>query len=161
MMKIVRICAWLVALIAPASWAADGLITVKSSSSPKQTIDRLEKMVKEKGMTVFARIDHAAGAAKVGRTLPPTELLIFGNPQGGTPLMECAQSAGIDLPMKAMAWQDASGQVWIGYNDPEWIARRHEAGSAQAEGKRFPDWWMRRPPNRLCRSAHFFCAWAS
>ena len=69
-------------------------------------------------MTVFVRVDHAAGAAKVGKTLRPTELLVFGNPQGGTPLMECAQSAGIDLPMKAMAWQDAKGQSWIGYNDP-------------------------------------------
>ena len=77
-------------------------------------------------VNVFLRVDHAAGAKKIGRDLRPTELLVFGNPQGGTPLMECAQSAGIDLPLKALAWQDASGQVWLGYNDPQFIARRHE-----------------------------------
>ncbi len=72
------------------------------------------------------RLDHAAGAKKVGKELRPTELLVFGNPQGGTPLLECAQSAGIDLPLKALAWQDASGQVWLGYNDPQFLANRHE-----------------------------------
>ncbi len=81
---------------------------------------------------MFARIDHAAGAARIGKTLRPTELLIFGNPQGGTPLMECAQSAGIDLPLKAMAWEDAQGQAWLGYNDPAWIAQRHGAASCPA-----------------------------
>jgi uncharacterized protein (DUF302 family) len=118
-------CAWLLLIGIPAAWAADGLIAVKSAHAPKETLDRLERLVKEKGMTVFTRVDHAAGAAKIGKTLRPTELLIFGNPQGGTPLMECAQSAGIDLPMKALAWQDESGQVWLGYNDPVWIAQRH------------------------------------
>ena len=78
---------------------------------------------------MFARIDHAAGAQKVGKTLRPTELLIFGNPQGGTPLMECAQSAGIDLPLKALVWEDAQGQSWLGYNDPAWLAQRHGAAS--------------------------------
>ena len=105
--------------------AADGLIALKSPHGARETIDRLEEVVKAKGLNVFARIDHAAGAAKVGKSLRATELLIFGNPQGGTPLMECAQSAGIDLPLKALAWQDDSGQVWLGYNDPEWLARRH------------------------------------
>ena len=76
---------------------------------------------------IFARIDHAAGAQKIGKTLRPTELLIFGNPQGGTPLMECAQSAGIDLPLKALAWEDAAGQVWLGYNDPHYLVARHDA----------------------------------
>jgi uncharacterized protein (DUF302 family) len=76
-------------------------------------------------MTVFARLDHSAGAAKVGKTLRPTILLIFGNPQGGTPFMECSQSVGIDLPLKALAWQDADGGVWLGYNDPDFIAQRH------------------------------------
>jgi uncharacterized protein (DUF302 family) len=77
-------------------------------------------------MTVFARIDHAAGAKKIGKSLRPTELLIFGNPKGGTPLMECAQSAGIDLPLKALVWEDAFAQVWLGYNDPAYLAKRHE-----------------------------------
>lgn len=106
-------------------WSAEGLIVVKSSHSVKETIDRLETVVKGKGMTIFARIDHTAGAAKVGKTLRPTILLIFGNPQGGTPFMECSQSVGIDLPLKALAWQDADGGVWLGYNDPAFIAQRH------------------------------------
>lgn len=88
----------------------------------------MEDVVKQRGLTVFARIDHAAGAAKIGKTLRPTEVLIFGNPQGGTPLMECAQSAGIDLPLKALVWEDSTGQVWVGYNDPAYLAKRHEAG---------------------------------
>jgi uncharacterized protein (DUF302 family) len=109
--------------------AADGLIQVKSAHAPKLTLDRFEAAAKERGLMVFARIDHAAGAQKVGKTLRPTELLIFGNPQGGTPLMECAQSAGIDLPLKALAWEDAQGQSWLGYNDPAWLAQRHGAAS--------------------------------
>ena len=105
--------------------AADGLIALKSPHSAVVTMNRLEDIAKQRGLTVFARIDHAAGAAKVGKTLRPTEVLIFGNPQGGTPLMECAQSAGIDLPLKALVWEDASSQVWIGYNDPAYLAQRH------------------------------------
>jgi uncharacterized protein (DUF302 family) len=85
--------------------------------------------VKQRGLTVFARIDHAAGAAKVSKTLRPTELLIFGNPQGGTPLMECAQTSGIDLPLKALVWQDKAAQVWLGYNDPAFLAQRHGAAA--------------------------------
>ena len=107
--------------------AADGLIEIKSANSVKDTITKLEAIAKERGLNIFARIDHAAGAQKIGKTLRPTELLIFGNPQGGTPLMECAQTAGIDLPLKALAWQDASGQVWLGYNDPQFLAARHGA----------------------------------
>ena len=105
--------------------AADGLIAVKSPHSAKDTMNRLEDLAKQRGLIVFARIDHAAGASKVGKSLRPTELLIFGNPQGGTPLMECAQSAGIDLPLKALVWEDASSQVWLGYNDPAFLAQRH------------------------------------
>jgi uncharacterized protein (DUF302 family) len=88
-------------------------------------MDRLETLAKRKDMTIFARIDHAAGAAKVGKKLRSTELLVFGNPQGGTPFMECNQTVGIDLPLKALVWEDASGQVWLGYNDSEFLARRH------------------------------------
>jgi uncharacterized protein (DUF302 family) len=112
-------------------WAqqADGLITVTSPHTAAQTMTRLEALVKERGLNVFARVDHAAGAAKVGKTLRPTELLIFGNPQGGTPLMECAQTAGIDLPLKALVWQDEAGKVMLSYNDPEYLAKRHGAAS--------------------------------
>ena len=92
-------------------------------------MDKLEELVKQRGLSVFARIDHAAGAAKVNKSLRATELLIFGNPQGGTPLMECAQTAGIDLPLKALVWEDAAGQVWLGYNDPAYLAQRHGAAA--------------------------------
>ena len=115
----------------PAS-AADGLLALKSSYTAKDTMNRFEEAAKQRGLNVFARIDHAAGAAKVGKTLRPTEVLIFGNPQGGTPLMECAQSVGIDLPLKALVWEDAQGQVWLGYNDPAWLAARHGAAACPA-----------------------------
>jgi uncharacterized protein (DUF302 family) len=105
----------------------NGLTTVPSAHSVKATIDRLESEVKSKGLTVFARIDHAAGASEVGLPLRPTELLIFGNARGGTPLMQAAQTVGIDLPLKALAWQDADGKVWLSYNEPAWIAQRHHA----------------------------------
>ncbi|HEY4039091.1 MAG TPA: DUF302 domain-containing protein [Burkholderiaceae bacterium] len=111
---------------------ATGLISAKSPYGPKETMDRLVAVVEQKGMTIFARIDHAAGAAKVGQTLRPTEVLIFGNPKGGTPFMQCAQSVGIDLPLKALVWQDASGQVWLGYNDVSFIAKRHEVSDCPA-----------------------------
>ena len=118
------VAALLLAMLSPAR-AADGLIAVKSPYGAKETMDRLESALKEKGMTIFARVDHAAGAAKIGKKLGPTEVLIFGNPQGGTPFMECGQTVGIDLPLKALVWEDGSGQVWLGYNDPAYLARRH------------------------------------
>jgi uncharacterized protein (DUF302 family) len=108
--------------------AADGLRTIRSSYGPKDTMNRLEAEVKAKGMTVFARIDHAAGAAGAGLSLRPTELLIFGNAKAGTPLMQSAQTIGIDLPLKALVWQDASGNTWLSYNDPGWLAKRHGLG---------------------------------
>jgi uncharacterized protein (DUF302 family) len=104
---------------------ADGLTTIPSNHSVKDTIDRLEAEVKAKGMTVFARVDHAKGARDVGMELRPTEVLMFGHARGGTPLMQAQQTAGIDLPLKALAWEDAAGKVWLAYNDPEWIAARH------------------------------------
>lgn len=112
-------------VLAAGAFAADGLVAVKSARGAKDTMTRLEEVVKQRGLNVFARIDHAAGAAKIGKALRPTELLIFGNPQGGTPLMECEQTAGIDLPLKALVWEDPSGQVWLGYNDPAFLAQRH------------------------------------
>lgn len=108
--------------------AADGMIVLKSSHGVKETIDRFEAAAKGKGLNIFLRLDHAAGAKKIDKALRPTELLVFGNPQGGTPLMLCAQSAGIDLPLKALAWQDDAGQVWLGYNDPQFLAARHKPG---------------------------------
>jgi uncharacterized protein (DUF302 family) len=108
--------------------AADGLITIRSSCGPKETMNRLEAEVKTKGLTVFAHIDHAAGAAAVGLPLGPTDLLIFGNAKGGTPLMQSIQTVGIDLPLKVLVWQDASGNTWLSYNDPNWIAKRHGVG---------------------------------
>jgi uncharacterized protein (DUF302 family) len=110
--------------------AADGLTTIPSSHGPKETIDRLEAEVKVKGLTVFARIDHAAGAVEVGLALRPTAVLIFGNARGGTPLMQANQTVGIDLPLKALVWQDAAGKTWLSYNDPAWLARRHGLGPA-------------------------------
>ena len=118
--------------IATAASAADGLVAVKSPHNAKDTMSRLEDVVKQRNLVVFARIDHAAGAMKIGKSLRPTEVLIFGNPQGGTPLMECAQSAGIDLPLKALVWEDASAQVWLGYNDPGYLMTRHGAAQCPA-----------------------------
>ena len=110
--------------------AVDGLISIKSSNGPQETVDKLEAAVKAKGLTIFAKVDHAAGAAAVGMPLQPTQLIIFGNAKGGTPLMQAAQTSGIDLPMKVLVWQDASGDTWLSYNDPEWIAKRHGLGHA-------------------------------
>jgi len=108
--------------------AADGLITIKSGFGPEDTMKRLEAEVKAKGLTVFARVDHAAGAAAVGLPLRPTDLLIFGNAKGGTPLMQQAQTLGIDLPLKALVWQDEQGATWLSYNDPAYLAGRHGVG---------------------------------
>jgi uncharacterized protein (DUF302 family) len=110
--------------VSPAS-ADNGLISIKSSHNVKKTGDRLENILKAKEMTVFIRINHAENAQKVGKKLRPTELIIFGNPKVGTPLMLNSQSAAIDLPQKALIWEDEAGQVWFTYNDPKYIATRH------------------------------------
>jgi uncharacterized protein (DUF302 family) len=109
----------------------EGLTTIASSFGPKETMDRLEAEIRGKGMTVFARIDHAGGAAEAGLELRPTELIIFGNARGGTSLMQAPQTAGIDLPLKALVWQDAAGKTWISYNEPGWIAQRHSVANAE------------------------------
>jgi uncharacterized protein (DUF302 family) len=106
--------------------AGEGMVDVQSAHSVTATADRLESILGAKGMTVFARIDHAAGAEKVGKSLPPTQLLIFGNPKVGTPLMLCGRSIAIDLPQKALIWEDAAGKVWISYNDPKFLKLRHD-----------------------------------
>jgi uncharacterized protein (DUF302 family) len=110
--------------------AIDGLTTIASSFGPKETLDRLEAQIKAKGLTVFARVDHAAGAAAVGMTLRPTEVVVFGNARGGTPLMQDKQTAGIDLPLKYLVWQDEAAKTWLSYNEPGWIAHRHGLGTA-------------------------------
>jgi uncharacterized protein (DUF302 family) len=112
--------------------AAQGLTTIKSSHGPQETMNRLDAAVKAKGMMVFARIDHSAGASEVGLSLNPTAVLIFGNAKGGTPLMQSVQTIGIDLPLKALVWQDASGDTWLSYNDPAWLAKRHGLGATEA-----------------------------
>ncbi len=110
--------------------AAAGMTTVVSSFGPKETMDRLEAEISAKGMTVFARVDHAAGAAAVGLELRPTELLIFGTAKAGTALMQADQAIGIDLPLKALVYEDAAGKVWLAYNDPHWLAQRHQLAAA-------------------------------
>ena len=109
----------------------EGITSIPSNFGPKETMDRLEAEIRARGMTVFVRIDHAAGAAEVGLTLRPTELIIFGNARGGTPLMQSVQTIGIDLPLKALVWQDAGGKTWISYDEPNWIAQRHGVANAE------------------------------
>lgn len=106
--------------------AGQGIVSVKSMHNVQETADRLESVLQSKGMTVIARINHSAAAQNAGMTLRPTELLIFGNPKVGTPLMQCQQSIALDLPQKALIWEDESGTVWISYNDPEYLADRHD-----------------------------------
>lgn len=110
--------------------AADGVITKPSSNSVPATLDRLEALVKEKGFTVFARIDHAAGAKRVGEKLRPTELLVFGNPKVGTALLLKGQGVALDLPIRVAVWEDANGMVWMAYNDPAWLVQRYEISDA-------------------------------
>jgi uncharacterized protein (DUF302 family) len=105
-----------------------GLVTRQSAYDFATTLERLVAALEAKGVTIFARIDHAAGAASVGLALRPTTLILFGNPAAGTPLMQAAQTTGIDLPLKALVWRDADGAVKFTYNDPAWIAARHDLG---------------------------------
>jgi len=109
----------------------EGLTTVPSRFGPKETMDRLATEIQAREMKVFARIDHAAGAAEVGLTLRPTELIIFGNARGGTPFMQSVQTVGIDLPLRVLVWEDAAGKTWLSYNEPGWIARRHGVSDAE------------------------------
>jgi uncharacterized protein (DUF302 family) len=110
----------------------NGLVSVQSPVSANETLDRLLAALATRKLTVFARIDHAAGAASVGLPLRPTEVVMFGNPKGGTALMQDRQSAGIDLPLKALIFEDADGKAWLSYNDPAWIAQRHGLGATSA-----------------------------
>lgn len=113
--------------------AGNGLISLESRFGVAETIDRLVATATGAGLRVFARIDHAAGAHEIGAPLRPTELLIFGHPKGGTPLMQDHQLAGIDLPIKALAWEDEQGKVWLSYNEAQWLAERHGLGEASRD----------------------------
>ena len=107
----------------------NGLVSVQSRVSARETLDRLLAALAERKLVVFSRVDHAAGAASVGLSLRPTEVVIFGNPKGGTALMQDRQSSGIDLPLKALVWEDADGKAWLTYNDPAWVAKHHGLGA--------------------------------
>ena len=108
---------------------ADGLIACVSKFGPKETMDRLAAAVTSRGISIVAGIDHAAAAAAIGMELRPTEVLIFGNPRAGTPLMQAVQSVGIDLPLKALVWHDEGGTTRLAYNDSQWLAQRHGVGA--------------------------------
>ncbi|MCB8821049.1 DUF302 domain-containing protein [Microvirga rosea] len=110
--------------------AESGLISIPSPVSVRETVDRVVALLETKGLTIFARIDHGANADRAGIDLRPTELLIFGTPQAETPLMQARQTVGLDLPLKALAWEDEHGKVWLTYNDPAWLAQRHDLGEA-------------------------------
>ncbi len=124
-MRLLLIALLLSALSTPAL-ATEGMIRLPSQHSVSITADRLVNLLESKGMTVFSRIDHAAGAQKVGLDLRPTTLVIFGNPKVGSPLMQCRQTTAIDLPQKALIWQDEQGKVWFSYNDPTYLKDRHQ-----------------------------------
>ncbi len=113
------------AVISPDASAENGVVNVASNHSVPESIDRLESLANSKQLTIFARIDFSGDAAKAGLTMPPTQMLIFGSPKAGTPLMLAAPSVALDLPLKALAWQDSNGQVWLSYNAPEYLKDRH------------------------------------
>lgn len=125
MMKKIALIVFSTVFIPAILFAADGMLTQKSVFSVEETTNRMENILKEKGMTVFNRINHSEGAAGVGIDLRDTSLLIFGNPKAGSPLMKCQQSIAIDLPQKALIWEDENGDVWISWNDPQYLVNRH------------------------------------
>jgi len=114
------------------AYATEGLIDVKSSFGVEETGDRLDNVLKEKGMTVFNRVKHSDAAKNVGIELRETELIIFGNPKVGSPLMKCQQSVAIDLPQKVLIWKDREGNVWISYNNPRYLEKRHNISNCEA-----------------------------
>ena len=131
-MKTIFLTALLILSLASASQSADGVVNVQSNFNVEETASRMECILKAKGMTVFSRIQHAEGARQVGIELRDTELIIFGNPKVGSPLMQCRQSVAIDLPQKALIWKDAEGKIWISYNDPKYLAKRHNLAGCEA-----------------------------
>lgn len=125
-----------IALLVPPAYAMDGMIVLPSAHSAPATMDRLETAAKARDLKVFARIDHAAGARSIGQTLRPTELLIFGHSKGGTPLLQCAQGYGLELPLRVLAWEDAQGKRWLGYKDPASYAMRPAGPECEAAFKK-------------------------
>ena len=109
-----------------------GIVRIASSFGVAETIDRLERLLKERGLIVFARIDFSGDAARAGLSMRAEQMLIFGNPKAGTPLMQAVPSCGIDLPLKALAWEDAAGRTWLAWNAPDWLVRRHGLAPAFA-----------------------------
>jgi uncharacterized protein (DUF302 family) len=135
-MRIALVLAASILMTAPAALADSGLVSVRSAHSVAETLDRLEQASREAGVAIAARIDHGASAARAGQTLRPTALLLFANPKLGTPLMQARQTIGIDLPLKALAWEDERGQVWLTYNAPGYLATRHNLSADAVEPMR-------------------------
>lgn len=108
----------------------NGVVHLRSPYSVTNTLQRLEAVIATRGLAIFARIDHSGEAAKLGLEMQPTELLIFGSPRSGTPLMIASPSLALDLPLKALAWQDIEGVVWLSYNSPEYLQQRHDIPEA-------------------------------
>ena len=111
--------------VLPGSAADNGIVRKPSNHSVDQTVENLKNILQSKGITIFAVIDHSGEAEKVGMKMPPTKLLIFGSPKAGTPLMLAAPSIAIDLPLKILVWEDGQGKVWLSYNSPEYLMKRH------------------------------------
>ena len=130
MKKLILIILGVLIMSVPA-YAADGMIDVKSSFGVTETGDRLERVLKEKGMTIFNRVKHSEAAKNAGVELRETELIIFGNPRAGSPLMKCQQSVAIDLPQKALIWKDSEDKVWISYNNPGYLKKRHNISNCE------------------------------
>lgn len=124
MKAVVFIALWMFSLSVSANPVV-GMVNVESSLSVEQTADKMEHVLKEKGMTVFNRIEHSKAAGKVGIELRDTVLFLFGNPKAGSPLMKCEQTVALDLPQKALIWQDENSKVWVSYNSPDYLAQRH------------------------------------
>ncbi|MDX1697407.1 MAG: DUF302 domain-containing protein, partial [Thiohalobacterales bacterium] len=131
-MKTGFLAGFLALLVVMPAISADGIINVPSDFGVSETADRLEGVLNEKGMTIFKRVKHSEAAGKVGVDLRATELIIFGNPGVGSPLMKCRQSVAIDLPQKALIWEDAASRVWISYNDPRYLESRHAIDGCEA-----------------------------
>ncbi len=130
-MKQIILVTLIIASFALPAAAGDGMINVASSFTVSESAERMVKILNKKGMTIFKRIKHSQSADRVGVKLRPTELIIFGNPKVGSPLMACQQSIAIDLPQKALIWEDEKGKVWISYNDPRYLAARHHLAGCE------------------------------
>lgn len=115
------------------TFAQEGIVTLQSKFSVEETVDRLERILQENGLTIFEKVNHRKGATSVNLDLPPTTVLIFGNPKLGTPLMQCAPTVGIDLPQKMLIWEDEDGQVNVGYNSPDYLKKRHNIEGCDQE----------------------------